>query len=203
MPITEEQWEQLRDLHEDHCETGRSATALSNKFKELYRKKEPTGNPKMPDYIGQAKDIHQEYRRRTDGSDGGDEDDEDDDDDDDDRNNDDDDVDDELANYFHPAEMEPFDPAQANNIPPVPPLPEFVDDLTTTLRPLSRTSSIARPSSSASGTVRPSAATSATPSKRSSASTRPPGSTSKFNQQMRGMGTGQKKVRPKKVEIMA
>jgi hypothetical protein len=39
---------------------------MLNKFKDLYRKKMPTGDLHMLDYIRVAKDIYQEYEKRTD-----------------------------------------------------------------------------------------------------------------------------------------
>ena len=141
MPSTEEQWEELQELHSQAYHTNRTHTALSNKFKDLYRTKMPTGDPKMPDYILRAKEIHRDFVERTDGSVGAPNDDDDDDDSDeysninggqDDGGQDGEEVDneeDELANFFHVS--------------------NFVDgstngDLTTPRplsRPLSRTSS--------------------------------------------------------------
>ena len=51
MPATEQQWEEVQELHEGAFPHNRSITALSNKFKDLYRMKMPTGDPKIPDYV--------------------------------------------------------------------------------------------------------------------------------------------------------
>jgi hypothetical protein len=60
----------VRGLHSHAFATNCTSTALSNKFKDLYQKKMLTGDPHIPDYIMQAKDIYEEYKRRSDGLDG-------------------------------------------------------------------------------------------------------------------------------------
>ena len=68
MPATEEEWEEVMELHNVAFPSNRTITALQNKFKDLYRTKMPTGDPKIPDYIKRAKEIHQDFIERTDGS---------------------------------------------------------------------------------------------------------------------------------------
>ena len=130
MPTTEEQWDEVKELHDLAFSTNRSIAALSNKFKDLYRTKMPTGDPKIPDYIKRAKEIHQDFVERTDGSDGAP-----DDEDDDDNNlngDDNEEDDDELANFFDARNMESINPSQtgSTNVPTIPPPPDD-DELTT------------------------------------------------------------------------
>jgi len=68
MPNNEEKWEEVQELHNLAFPNNRSFTALQNKFKDLYRTKMPTGDPNIPDYIKRAKEIHQDFIERTDGS---------------------------------------------------------------------------------------------------------------------------------------
>ncbi len=70
MPSTEEDWEGVKELHNLAFPHNRTLTALSNKFKDLYRMKMPTGDPKIPDYVQRAKEIYRDFIERTDGSDG-------------------------------------------------------------------------------------------------------------------------------------
>jgi hypothetical protein len=71
MPATDVGWERVQAKHNRKFNTNRSASALSNKFKDLYRTKMPTDDPSMPDHIRCAKDIHRDFVERTGGSDGG------------------------------------------------------------------------------------------------------------------------------------
>jgi hypothetical protein len=114
MPATEEQWEEVQELHNQTFPHNRTLTALSNKFKDLYRMKMPTGDPKIPDYVQRAKEIHRDFIERTDGSVGA-ADDVDDDNEDSNINGDlvDEEVedeDDELANFFDAANSEQLNP---------------------------------------------------------------------------------------------
>ena len=127
MPATEQQWEEVQELHEGAFPHNRSITALSNKFKDLYRMKMPTGDPKIPDYVQRAKEIHREFIERTDGSVGA-ADDVDDDDEDSNVNGDlvnkeVEDEDYELANFFDAANGAQFNPP-STNVPNNPPLPD-------------------------------------------------------------------------------
>ncbi len=128
MPATDVGWERVQAKHNRKFNTNRSASALSNKFKDLYQTKMPTGDPSMPDHIRLAKDIHRDFVERTGGSsdggpgngdddeDGNDGDDGDDFNYDDDFDDDDDDdaIEGELANYFHAAANETTPNANAS-----------------------------------------------------------------------------------------
>ena len=71
MPATEEEWEEVMELHNVAFPSNCTITALQNKFKDLYRTKMPTGDPKIPDYIKRSMEIHQDFIEQTDGSVGG------------------------------------------------------------------------------------------------------------------------------------
>ena len=79
MPATEEEWEEVMELHNIAFPSNHTITALQNKFKDLYQTKMPTGDPKIPDYIKRAKEIHQDFIEQTDWSVGATDDDDDDD----------------------------------------------------------------------------------------------------------------------------
>jgi len=66
IPIGSGKWERVEVAHSvDFEDKGRTADSLKRKFRELYLRKGPTGDPTMPETVRLAKEINKRIREKS------------------------------------------------------------------------------------------------------------------------------------------